>query len=195
MTNKKVHIILFNRSETILKGLYSIVVELGIEPILIKSVEDFFDYPHLLGYLIIVIPEDLLEENQAFIENHYDKADTIKFLIFSNNYSSTDNININDSVEIIHQKLQQGISSFTDEEIQNHTPELTPREIDVLKLVALGYTNKEIANDLFISTHTAISHRKNISEKLGIKTISGLTMYAVIKQIIEIKDINTDNLK
>jgi len=195
MTNKTVHIILFNRSETILKGLYSIVNELGIEPIVIKSVDDFFDYPHLLGYLIIIIPEDLLEENQPFIEKHYEKANTIKYLIFSNTNTSADTLNINESIESIQQKIQQGISSFTDEEIHHHTPELTPREIDVLKLVALGYTNKEIANDLFISTHTAISHRKNISEKLGIKTISGLTMYAVIKQIIEIKDINTDNLK
>ena len=55
--------------------------------------------------------------------------------------------------------------------------------------------NKEIANELIISTHTAISHRKNISEKLGIKTISGLTMYAVIKSIIDINDIHPENLK
>jgi DNA-binding CsgD family transcriptional regulator len=195
MKNKSIHIILFNRSEILLKGLYAIVNELGIEPISIGSVDEFFNYPQLLGYIIIILPEDLYEETQPFIESQYRSADCIKYLKFSNSKHGDEMINLNDSVASIQQKIQLSIAALSKDAVTNHTPELTPREIDVLKLVALGYTNKEIANNLFISAHTAISHRKNISEKLGIKTISGLTMYAVIKQIIEIKDINTDNLK
>lgn len=195
MEQKTVNILLYNRSETILKGLYSIVNEIGIEPIIVRTTDDFFDYPHLLGYILVIISEDLIEEHQAFIEKHYKSAELIKFQIFSTVNKTDDGIYIEDSSAVIQNKIQQSISSFSDGNIGKQTQDLTPREIDVLKLVALGYTNKEIANTLFISTHTAISHRKNISEKLGIKTISGLTMYAVIKQIIEIKDINTDNLK
>jgi DNA-binding CsgD family transcriptional regulator len=195
MKNKSIHIILYNRSETIIKGLYAIINELGIEAIALSSVDEFFDYPQLLGYIVVVISEDLFEESQAFIEMQYAHSDAIKYLIFSNANKDGNAIHIDDSKAVIQQKVQTAMASFSKELVHNHTHDLTPREIDVLKLVALGYTNKEIANNLFISTHTAISHRKNISEKLGIKTISGLTMYAVIKQIIEIKDINTENLK
>lgn len=63
--------------------------------------------------------------------------------------------------------------------------ELTQREKDVLKLVALGHTNKDIGEKLFISVHTVISHRKNITEKLGIKSISGLTVYAILNKLID----------
>ena len=70
--------------------------------------------------------------------------------------------------------------------IQN---ELSKREIMILKLVAKGMTNKEIADSLFLSTHTVITHRKNITNKLGIKTISGLTVYAILNNIITLNDI------
>lgn len=74
------------------------------------------------------------------------------------------------------------------------TEGLTNREVDVLKLVALGFSNKEIADKLFISTHTVMSHRKNMTEKLGIKSISGLTVYAIINNIIDTTSLNVKNL-
>jgi len=61
---------------------------------------------------------------------------------------------------------------------------LSERETEVLKLVALGYTNQQIAEKLYISKHTVISHRKNLTSKLGIKTVSGLTVYAVLNNLI-----------
>lgn len=72
--------------------------------------------------------------------------------------------------------------------------ELTVREKEVIKLIALGLANKEIAEKLFISIHTVISHRKNITEKLGIKSISGLTVYAIMNNLLDIKDINPEEL-
>lgn len=78
--------------------------------------------------------------------------------------------------------------------INSETEELTNREVDVLKLVALGYSNKEIAGKLFISTHTVMSHRKNITEKLGIKSISGLTVFAIINNIIDTTNLNVKDL-
>jgi len=63
---------------------------------------------------------------------------------------------------------------------------LSVREIEVLKLLATGHANKEIAEKLNISIHTVISHRKNISQKTGIKTVSGLTIYAVTQKLISI---------
>ncbi|MBS3769333.1 MAG: helix-turn-helix transcriptional regulator [Bacteroidales bacterium] len=61
---------------------------------------------------------------------------------------------------------------------------LSAREQEVLKQVAMGYTNQEIAERLHISKHTVISHRKNLTSKLGIKTVSGLTVYAVLNDLI-----------
>lgn len=62
--------------------------------------------------------------------------------------------------------------------------ELSAREIEVLRLVALGYLNKEIANELSISINTVLTHRKNISSKLGIRSISGLSVYAMMNGYI-----------
>lgn len=63
--------------------------------------------------------------------------------------------------------------------------DLSPREIEVLALVARGLINKEIADKLNISLTTVISHRKNITEKLGIKSVSALTIYAVMQGYVE----------
>lgn len=63
--------------------------------------------------------------------------------------------------------------------------ELTHREKEILRQVAMGYSNKEIAEGLHISIHTVITHRKNITGKLGIKSISGLTVYAIINRLID----------
>ena len=63
--------------------------------------------------------------------------------------------------------------------------DLSMREIEVLSLVARGFINKEIADKLNISLTTVITHRKNIIEKLGIKSVSGLTIYAVMRGYVE----------
>lgn len=63
--------------------------------------------------------------------------------------------------------------------------DLSPREIEVLVLVTKGLINKEIADKLHISLTTVISHRKNITEKLGIKSVAGLTIYAVMHGYVE----------
>jgi DNA-binding NarL/FixJ family response regulator len=63
--------------------------------------------------------------------------------------------------------------------------ELSERERDVLVLVARGFTNKEIAAELNISPHTVISHRKNIVHKTGIRSVAGLTVYAVLNKLID----------
>ncbi|NOR88530.1 MAG: hypothetical protein GQ527_13070 [Bacteroidales bacterium] len=71
----------------------------------------------------------------------------------------------------------------------NTASELSDREQDIIREIALGKTNKEIADNLFISAHTVITHRKNITRKLGIKTVSGLTVYAILNKIIQMDEI------
>ena len=63
--------------------------------------------------------------------------------------------------------------------------ELSAREIEVLVLITKGLINKEIADKLNIGLTTVITHRKNITEKLGIKSVSGLTIYAVMNGYVD----------
>lgn len=72
---------------------------------------------------------------------------------------------------------------------QDNSSGLSRREKIILRHIALGNTNKEIGEKLFISTHTVVTHRKNITRKLGIKTVSGLTVYAIINKIVGMDEI------
>ena len=67
------------------------------------------------------------------------------------------------------------------------TEELSEREQDVLIQLVKGLSNKEIADVLCISTHTVISHRKNIARKLNIHSTAGLTIYAIVHKLVDIK--------
>ena len=73
---------------------------------------------------------------------------------------------------------------------QPETEELSDREKDVLVQVVRGLSNKGIAEVLFISTHTVISHRKNIAHKLNIHSTAGLTIYAIVNKLIDINSLD-----
>lgn len=66
---------------------------------------------------------------------------------------------------------------------------LTDREIEVMALITQGYINKEIADRLNIGLTTVITHRKNIMEKLNLKSVSALTIYAVMHGYVDINKI------
>lgn len=72
---------------------------------------------------------------------------------------------------------------------QDDDSTLSSREKEVLVCVAKGMINKEIADHLNISIHTVISHRKNISQKTGIKTVAGMTVYALLNKMIDIQSV------
>ena len=98
-------------------------------------------------------------------------------------------INIYDNARRIIQKLQSAV-----EEAQNNPKndinELSARERDILVAVAKGKANKEIADEFNISIYTVISHRRNISRKLGINSVPGLTVYAIMNKLVDISDFN-----
>ncbi len=73
-------------------------------------------------------------------------------------------------------------------EMQRISP-LTPRETEVLRLVVSGLLNKEIADRLGVSLTTVISHRKNLTAKLGFRSVSALTIYAVTHGIAAVEEI------
>ena len=96
-------------------------------------------------------------------------------------------IEINDTKSKVISKMNE----FAQSEATKNTDdvELSKRETDVLVAVAKGMMNKEIADQMNISIHTVISHRKNITRKTGIKSVSGLTVYALLNNLIDEKDL------
>ncbi|PID88221.1 MAG: hypothetical protein CSB06_01940 [Bacteroidia bacterium] len=84
-------------------------------------------------------------------------------------------------------EIMQKTSKVIDNKEDND--ELSQRETEVLKLVAMGKTNKEIAHELFISVHTVITHRKHITKKLDIKTVPGMTVYAILNNLIDMNEV------
>ncbi len=67
--------------------------------------------------------------------------------------------------------------------------ELSQREKEILICVAKGMLNKEIADLYNISIYTVITHRKNITRKTGIKTVAGLTVYALLNNLIDMNSV------
>ena len=96
-------------------------------------------------------------------------------------------IEINDTRSKIISKMNEFAQSENTKKADD--VELSKREIDVLVAVAKGMMNKEIADQMNISIHTVISHRKNITRKTGIKSVSGLTVYALLNNLIEENDL------
>lgn len=103
-------------------------------------------------------------------------------------------IELSDGAEQIEEVLRQCISGDKPKDLAEPVvgtnayamnEDLSEREIEVLVAVAKGLQNKEIAETLNISVHTVMSHRKNIIAKTGIKSIAGLTVYALMNGLIE----------
>lgn len=96
-------------------------------------------------------------------------------------------IRINDSESKIEETLHNCLNK--EQNSQSDQEELSDREKEILISVVKGMSNKEIAEHHNISIHTAITHRRNITRKLKVHSISGLTIYAIINKLIDISEI------
>jgi regulator of cell morphogenesis and NO signaling len=119
-----------------------------------------------ITYLLISVMSDLWHTEQDFADHCAIEDDILRPALEKNKKS----------------KIKNPKSSLRE------TEELSEREKDVLIQVVHGLSNKEIADVLCISTHTVISHRKNIARKLNIHSSAGLTIYAIVNKLV---DINT----
>ena len=94
-------------------------------------------------------------------------------------------ISTRSSVETMIEQIEQVLlAENTNNVVETNNKDLSGREINVLQQIVRGHTNKEIAEHLNISLNTVLTHRKNITAKLGIKTVSGLTFYAIMNGLI-----------
>ena len=97
-------------------------------------------------------------------------------------------MNIYDKPSSMVKKLRAAVEQ-SEANPYDESHDLSERERDVLVRVAKGLSNKEIADDLNISIHTVMSHRKNIVHKTGIKSVAGLTVYALLNNLLDRNDV------
>ena len=95
-------------------------------------------------------------------------------------------VSIYDTAEQIKEKLRSVCNSRDGEASQEL---LSAREKEIIVGVVKGLTNKQIAERLFISAHTVITHRRNIAAKLQIHSPAGLTIYAIVNKLVELNDV------
>ncbi|MDR0893473.1 MAG: response regulator transcription factor [Mediterranea sp.] len=95
-----------------------------------------------------------------------------------------------DSLDTIAGKLA-GLLEIEEEEEEaaDGQDALSQREKEIVVCVVKGMTNKEIAESLFLSIHTVITHRRNISKKLQIHSAAGLTIYAIVNKLVALSDV------
>ena len=191
MTNR---IIICEASEIITAGLASIINSMAdfdvvmridnpeslSERILTSDANILIINPNLLGYTDRNLPIQLTKEYPqllvvALVSTHIDPSQLKP-------YNGV--IEISDTKLKVINTLNQIVQN-SEHGDKNDDVELSKREIDVLIAVAKGMMNKEIADQMNISIHTVISHRKNITRKTGIKSVSGLTVYALLNNLID----------
>lgn len=98
-----------------------------------------------------------------------------------------DSINLFDDTESLGKKISVLMNLSEEEDADLDT--LSQREKEIIGCVVRGMTNKEIAEKLFISVHTVITHRRNITRKLQIHSAAGLTIYAIVNKLVELSEV------
>lgn len=100
------------------------------------------------------------------------------------------------AVEQLESSLRSRLASVSADEQSTENPtgdpqldSLSDREKDIIKCVACGMSNKEIADKLCLSIHTITTHRRNISSKLSIHSPAGLTIFAILHHLVDLKDV------
>lgn len=196
MSKKIINIIIVETSHIIYEGIFAVLTKTG-QPFNIHLTDNLVE----LQQINIRIKADIILINPVLIQNQIKNFHSLKkefentlcigivYTFFDQQILSSfdDIIYINDSPDKIIALIQNLLIANQQPDNQTIQQEtLSDREIDVLKLLVEGNANKEIADKLNISTNTVITHRKNISQKTGIKSVAGLTIYAVVNKIISI---------
>lgn len=187
----KTRVLIIEPSEVIAEGLAAVLAEQTRFKVLpsLRSLEG-------LDERLVTGKPDVVVINPTIVARPAEVIDTAATPIVALVYQYVEPSLLKQYHEVIDIRDSRGVIAETlVRATQNHSEaggmsvsgsyELSRRETDVLVQVARGLTNKEIADTLNVSVHTVISHRKNIVHKTGIKSVAGLTVYAILNNLID----------
>jgi len=194
--NKVYNILIIEPSGIVLEGLKAIIRE-SEHTFKIRqseSISEFVSDEEHDHYDIILLNAQSYRDNHRIFNKFHDNFRNSAIIgIITSLYTREickfcqDYICLDDSPEAVLAIIEKNLRQEKKRILSNNL--LSDRENEVLKLLVKGETAKEIAAKLFISTHTVVTHRKNISAKLGIKTTSAMAIYAVAANIITLDDV------
>lgn len=151
---------------------------------------------HLAPDIIIINPSTVEPKKRQHLDELFEGIDNAAFVALVYQYIEPEVlkhyhavIDISDDSDKIAQKLMQSMDALHFSPDTADKNELSEREKEILVSLAKGKINKEIADLHHISVHTVITHRKNIIRKTGIKSVSGLTVYAILNNLININEV------
>lgn len=185
-------------SDLLFEGLTNILLKhnSNLRLYRIDELEDFNSSMPDITFDVIILNTILIQNRAKLFRKFKRERTEIRWIGILNSLVSTETINEFDEIVRIDERSEdicRKIISLPSNKVRNEStyPQkvLTEREREVLKLLSKGLSNKEIADNLNISIHTVISHRKNLTQKTGIKSQSGLTIYALSNNIISLENL------
>jgi DNA-binding CsgD family transcriptional regulator len=187
------NIIVAEPSMLLYSGLSSVISNSGRGLVLMRSdtVEDVLRLATLRDAVAIIINPLLVQGNPKALHALRNSSRSRRLIALVYAFFDDSLLSLFDGIITVNDPAEKIVSTITGENVAIRKQDdsqtdasLSEREIEVLKLLAAGLSTKQIAEELHISTNTVITHRKNLSAKTGIRSVSGLTIYAVVKKYI-----------
>lgn len=141
-------------------------------------------FQELKSIIIKYLPQDNLSNNKL-TDTLYDIYNNEEWLC---NHSNVEDCIFVPAIRLLEKKVkEEGISTRINDIIRSveRCETVSEREKDIIVCLVQGMSNKEIAEHLFISVNTVITHRRNIARKLQIHSVAGLTIYAIANNLID----------
>ena len=156
----------------------------------------FSRLPALRADILIINPLLFDYSRRATLRAEFDNYPELRLIGLVTSYLESQHlrqfsgiIELNDDLQRVKSTINQVVNTLQSDSDDPDTAPLSDREKEVLICLSKGLKNNEIADTLNISVHTVITHRKNIVRKTGIKSVAALTVYAILNNLIEEKDI------
>ena len=193
---KVVRVAIVEPSEIICEGLRSLLVGSEYEVVYTAvSMRALLDRLPVLSLDMVIVGSQLVAALSQGVKYLYADLQNFTLVMLSTTVCDDEVMRSFDAVVSIYDSREQLLRKLDNADDQSQvnpysdSHELSERERDVLVLVAKGLANKEIADKLNISIHTVMSHRKNIAHKTGIKSVAGLTVSALLNNMLDAADV------